>query len=116
MSTPRALKRALYSIPIDRVEDPTLESIFREKQRELSLQLDLLGDRGTSRFLHTGTALYGAVDTPLVDMAHDLMTRIPPGATQRARHERSVPATSLGRRCRRDRELSAGRSERGCHR
>lgn len=79
---PTALKRALYSIPIDRVEDPTLESIFREKQRELSLQLDLLGDRGTTRFLHTGTALYGAVDTTLVNMAHDLMTRIPPGETQ----------------------------------
>jgi len=79
---PSALKRALYSIPIDRVEDPTLESIFRQKQRELSLQLDLLGDRGTRRFLHTGTALYGAVDAPMVDMAHDLLTRIAPGATR----------------------------------
>jgi len=75
---PTALKRALYAIPIERVEDPTLESIFREKQRELSLQLDLLGDRGTPRFLPSSIALYGAVEPSMVSTAHDLLTRVPP--------------------------------------
>lgn len=74
---PTALKRALYSIPIDRVEDPTLESIFREKQRELSLQLDLLGDRQSARFLHTGIALYGAVDPTMVEIARELLSLVP---------------------------------------
>lgn len=75
---PTALKRALYSIPIDRVEDPTLEAIFREKQREVSLQLDLLSDRNTKRFLHTGIALYGAIGAEMVTTADDILTRTPP--------------------------------------
>ncbi len=80
---PTALKRALYAIPIERVEDPTLESIFREKQRELSLQLDLLGDRGRPRFLPSSIALYGAVEPSMVATARDLLTRVPPAESKR---------------------------------
>lgn len=75
---PTKLKRALYSLPIDQVEDPTLEAIFREKQRETSLQLDLLTDRGTARFLHGSISLYGSVAAEMVRTADDLLTRIPP--------------------------------------
>jgi len=81
---PTLLKRALYAIPIERVEDPTLEAIFREKQREVSLQLDLLGDRGTARFLHSSIALYGAVDAQLVATAEDILNRIPPAGGRRS--------------------------------
>ena len=90
---PASLKRLLYSIPIDRVEDPTLESIFTEKQRELSLKLDLLGDRGTARFLHSGIALFGAVDSTMVGIAHDLLVRIQPAVS--TRRARSVGATEF---------------------
>lgn len=73
---PTALQRVLYAIPVERVEDPTLEAIFREKQRELSLQLDLLSDRGSPRFLHTSVALYGDVDKDMAETAADLLDRI----------------------------------------
>ena len=63
---PANMKRALYSVPIDRVEDPTLAAIFREKQRELSLKLDLLSDRQTPRFLLTNAALYGDIDPSML--------------------------------------------------
>lgn len=86
---PTALKRALYAIPIERVEDPALESIFREKQRELSLQLDLLSDRGSPRFLHGGIALYGAVDSAMVATAQDALGRISPAEPRR-------PGTMVG--------------------
>ncbi len=79
---PTLLKRALYSIPIERVEDPTLEATFREKQREISLQLDLLNDRGTPRFLHGSIALYGVVDATMVTTADDILTRIRPARTR----------------------------------
>ena len=92
---PTALKRALYSIPIDRVEDPTLEAIFREKQRELSLQLDILGDRQTARFLHTGIALYGAVDPEMVQTAHELLSLIP--ERQTSRREKSITASDFAK-------------------
>jgi uncharacterized protein (TIGR02421 family) len=90
---PTALKRALYSLPIDRVEDPTLEAIFREKQREVSLQLDLLTDRGTSRFLHGSIALYGAVDPEMMATAVDLLSRVPPAETRS--RQRSVGAAEF---------------------
>ena len=37
--SPGELKRALYSINIGRIEDPTLEDLFREKQLEMDHQL-----------------------------------------------------------------------------
>jgi uncharacterized protein (TIGR02421 family) len=73
---PGLVKRALYRVPIERVEDPTLAAIFREKQRELSLKLDLLSDRNTPRFVHTGVALYGDVDSAMVAGAVDILERL----------------------------------------
>jgi len=74
---PVDLKRALYRVPLERVEDPTLAAIFREKQRELSLKLDLLSDRQGTRFLHTGIALYGAIDPLMLAEAKLLLDTLP---------------------------------------
>lgn len=75
---PARLKRALYKAPIEKVEDPTLAAIFSEKQRELSLKLDLLSDRGTSRFVHTGVALYGDIDDDTVGTANRVLDLLDP--------------------------------------
>ena len=82
---PDTLKRKLYAIPIERVEDPTLAAIFREKRRELSLQLDLLSDLGTPRFIHTGVALYGSVDSGTVNEALRVLDRWQADETQSSR-------------------------------
>ncbi len=66
---PSLLKRRLFGIRIERIEDPTLESLFREKQNELELKLSLIADRLTSRFLPTSVALYGRVDDTAVELA-----------------------------------------------
>ena len=73
---PVRLQRALYRVPIDRVEDPTLAAIFREKQRELSLKLDLLSDRLTPRFVHIGAALYGDIKPAMLDEAGSLLDKL----------------------------------------
>jgi uncharacterized protein (TIGR02421 family) len=73
---PARLKRALYKAPIEKVEDPTLGAIFAEKQRELSLKLDLLSGRLTPRFVHTGVALYGDVDDTTVATAQLVLDRL----------------------------------------
>ena len=49
---PALLKRELYKIPIERVEDPALQRLFQEKQEELELKLTMLRDRDTPRFLY----------------------------------------------------------------
>jgi uncharacterized protein (TIGR02421 family) len=92
---PTTLKRDLYRVPIERVEDPTLEAIFREKQRELSLKLDLLSDRGSARFLHTAIALYGDVDASMVETARDVLERTEPA---RPRKSRTIDAAELAAR------------------
>lgn len=74
---PVQLQRALYQVPIDRVEDPTLAAIFREKQRELSLKLNLLSDRSTPRFVHIGTALYGEIEPTMLEQAVSLLDSLP---------------------------------------
>jgi uncharacterized protein (TIGR02421 family) len=82
---PDLLKRKLYNIAIERVEDPTLAAIFRDKRRELSLQLDLLSDLGTPRFLHTAVALYGSVDPTTVGEALRVLERWQVNETRAAR-------------------------------
>jgi len=69
---PALLKRAVYNAKVERIEDPTLEYIFREKQRELDLKLALIAERERPRFLPTAVALFGNVDAQLVELAASL--------------------------------------------
>lgn len=75
---PLALKRDLYRTPIERIEDPALEMIFREKLNDLDRQITMLQDRNTSRFLHESIQQYGAVEDELYHQAIDLIRAIPP--------------------------------------
>lgn len=72
---PAELKRRLYEIPIDRVEDPALQHIFQEKQEELDRKITLLRDRDTPRFLFGSLQLYGTVENDLVRLARNLLER-----------------------------------------
>jgi uncharacterized protein (TIGR02421 family) len=67
------LKRRLFDIKIEQIEDPTLESLFREKQSELELKLSLIAERLTQRFLPTSLALYGRVDDDAVALARTVI-------------------------------------------
>ena len=73
---PSLLKRRLFDIKIEQIEDPTLESLFREKQTELELKLSLVADRLTDRFLPTSVALYGKVDDAAVALARDVLASL----------------------------------------
>lgn len=75
---PPLLKRRLYDIPIERVEDPTLATLFREKQEEMDRDLTMLVDRGTSRFLYGSLQLYGGAGPGLLAVAHRLLKAFPP--------------------------------------
>jgi uncharacterized protein (TIGR02421 family) len=92
---PTLLKRAIYNAKLERVEDPTIEYILREKQRELDLKLTLIGERERPRFLPTSIALYGNIDQQLVELAHSL-TRILTG-TPSGNHGRKVDAATFAR-------------------
>jgi uncharacterized protein (TIGR02421 family) len=75
---PELLKRQLYHIPIEQVEDPTLAFLFREKRTELDRQLTMLLDRGNPSFLYGSLQLFGGVSADLLDLAKNILHELSP--------------------------------------
>ena len=75
---PVVLKRQLFKAPVERVEDPALALVFRQKLDEIDRQITMLQDRNTDRFLHESIQLFGDVDDDLNNLAIDVLTSIPP--------------------------------------
>jgi uncharacterized protein (TIGR02421 family) len=79
-------KRELYSVSLDRLEDPLLAGLLSEKQQELDLQLSMLAARETPRFAELGRALYGSVEPELAANARSILDTaiaVQPTAKQR---------------------------------
>jgi uncharacterized protein (TIGR02421 family) len=74
---PSALKQKLFSAPLQSIEDPTLEQLFRDKQVELDQKLTMLTNRGSRRMLHGCLQLYGDVEDTLVLQAKKLLRSLP---------------------------------------
>ncbi len=75
---PALLKRRLFAVPVERIEDPTLAGLMREKQLGLDRELSLLLDRRTRRFLPESIQIFGAVDDKLFELARDLLANLGP--------------------------------------
>ena len=94
---PVVLKRKLYRAPVERIEDPALAMIFREKMDEIDRQITLLEDRNTVRFLPGSTQLYGPIEESLEALAARVLEAIPP-RTREASTGRPVSAGEFARR------------------
>ncbi len=81
---PEQLKRQLYAIPIEKVEDPTLAHIFRSQRDEIDRQLNMINDRNKRNFLYGSLQVFGGVEPWLLALAERILTEIPaqPSATQ----------------------------------
>lgn len=79
---PDLLKRTLYNIPVESVDDPTLLDLFSQKRRELETRLTMLADRGTPRFLAGSLQLYGRIDPALVKLSERILESTPPETRQ----------------------------------
>jgi len=75
---PLALKRALYRTPVERIEDPALGMIFREKLDDIERQITMLQDRNTPRFLYESIQQYGKVEDKLYNEAMEILRAVPP--------------------------------------
>lgn len=73
---PELLLRRLYAVPLENMEDPTLERIFREKVREVARQLTMLAERNTHRFLYGSLQLYGEVEDDLLRLAEGILAGV----------------------------------------
>ena len=73
---PDLIKRRLYDLEIEEVEDPGLAILLRQKRDELCRQVMLLEDRDSSRFLHGSLQVFGPVGDQLVDQALEILARV----------------------------------------
>ncbi len=85
LSDPAVLKRQLYRAPVERIEDPALALVFRQRLDEIDRQITMLQDRNTPRFLPESVQLFGTVDDDLHELAVDLLQRIPPRSREGSR-------------------------------
>lgn len=75
---PMILKRRLFSVPLERIEDPAIFGLFRETQVELDRKLTMLLDINSPRFMHGSVQLYGEVEDESRTTAEELLTRLSP--------------------------------------
>lgn len=74
---PDRLRRRLFTLPLERIEDPLLEGLFRERRDEIEEQIRLILDRNSTHFLYGSLRLYGEPDEALLALAHALLARLP---------------------------------------
>lgn len=84
---PGLLKRRLYNIPLEEIEDPTLAHIFMEKRDELDREITLLADRNTRRFLLGSRQLFGDVEQDLMHTAEDIIKQLSGKSTDKSASE-----------------------------
>ena len=74
---PDVLKRELYNLKIEDIDDPAMSYIFREKREELDKQITMLSERGTKNFFYSSIRLHKGVDTALCESAKEILNAIP---------------------------------------
>jgi uncharacterized protein (TIGR02421 family) len=83
---PDLMKRQLYAIELEAIEDPTLAHIFAAKRNELDRQITLVADRNTPRFLLGSRQLFGEVEPELMALANNILAD---GHTMTSREHKS---------------------------
>jgi uncharacterized protein (TIGR02421 family) len=76
-TNPADLKRELYNIPLQHVEDPALGHLFEEKRDELDRKITMLGDRGTANFMQESIQVFGKSDEVLMSTAKKILACVP---------------------------------------
>ncbi len=78
-SDPELLKRTLYNIRIEDIDDPTLGFLFREKRSEVDKMLTMLNERESKDFFYGSLQLFGTVNNKLLTVAREILEIFPAG-------------------------------------
>lgn len=84
---PSIVKRKLFKIPVERIEDPVLLEIFLQKRDEIDRKLTMLIDRETANFLHGSMQVYGGVEENLLQISKDILKAISNLESQKNKNE-----------------------------
>ena len=71
--SPDAVRRDLFALPLDAVEDVTVQALLRECRDETEAHVRMILDVGTPQFLPGSLRAYGAPDDSLVALARDVV-------------------------------------------
>ena len=74
---PDILKRKLYNLAIDEIDDPVLAFIYDEKREEIDQELTMLKERGSKNFFYSSIRLYKDVSPELLEEACLILQNIP---------------------------------------
>ncbi|MCZ4319770.1 DUF1704 domain-containing protein [Aequorivita viscosa] len=74
---PDILKRKLYNLEIDQIDDPALSHLFHEKREELDQQLTMLKERGSKNFFYSSIRLYKGLQKNILTEAELILQNIP---------------------------------------
>ncbi len=75
---PALLKRQLYQVPIEVVEDPIIANLLRGKRDEINRKLTMLEDRNLPQFFHGSLQLYGGINDDLRSLSEEMLRKISP--------------------------------------
>lgn len=73
---PDLVKRRLFSVAIETIDDPAIADLYQDKRRELDTLLTMLGERGSECFRYSSQRLYGGVDARLRQTAVELLDTV----------------------------------------
>jgi uncharacterized protein (TIGR02421 family) len=106
---PSLLKRKLFAIRIEHVDDSTLAWLFAQKQVELDRQITALRDIGTPGFRYSSLQMFGRPDQELIELAESILSASQPDAEPATESTVRLDATALALRA--QSEIEAYRRE-----
>jgi uncharacterized protein (TIGR02421 family) len=77
-----ATRKRLLALPIREIEEPVIEALLAEKQRELDRQLELMDLRGTGGFMQVSIDLFGVAAPELCVTARHILDTVAAGTAQ----------------------------------
>lgn len=72
-----SLREQLFALPVREIDDPRIEALLLEKQRELDRQIELVRMRDKAGFILASIDLFGPVSERLLTTALDLLDAVP---------------------------------------
>lgn len=73
---PDLLKRKLYNLRIDEIDDPALAYLYEEKREEIDQELTMLKDRGSKNFFYSSLRLYHGIEKDFLAEAKLILENI----------------------------------------
>lgn len=84
---PAILKKKLYEIPIEIIEDPVIANLLRDKRIEINRKLTMLEDRNLPQFYYGSLQLYGGISNSLRSLAEEILQKINPHSRNHSQKE-----------------------------